>query len=58
MKVLVLILVVLVFLVSAALARSMAMRRGLNPVFWAALGFAFGPLVFPLLFMVRRRVSE
>ena len=58
MKALMIVAVVLVFLVSAVLARSMATRRGLNPVFWAALGFAFGPLVFPFLVLVRRRVSE
>lgn len=51
MKALVLVLAILIFLVSAVAA-----RRGLNPVFWAALGFAFGPLVFPVLVLVRRRV--
>lgn len=56
MKALVLVLAILIFLVSAVAARSMAARRGLNPVFWAALGFAFGPLVFPVLVLVRRRV--
>jgi len=57
MKALVIELAVLIFLVSAVLARSMAARRGLNPVFWAARGFAFGPLVFPVVLLVRRRVS-
>lgn len=44
---------VLVFLASAVLARSMAVRRGLNPIFWTAMGFSFGPLVFPILLLVR-----
>jgi len=57
MKALVLVSAVLIFLASAVLARSMATRRGLNPVFWAALGFAFSSLVFPVLVLVRRRVN-
>ena len=58
MKILILVLFAMMFVVSAMLARSMATRRGLNPVFWATLGFAFGPLVFPYLVLVRRKVSE
>jgi hypothetical protein len=51
-KIMFILLTVLVFLASAVLARSMAARRGLNPVFWAAMGLAFGPLIFPVLFLV------
>lgn len=57
MSVWVLLLVSLMFLSSALLARSMAARRGLPPAFWAELGLAFGPLVFPFLRPVRRGVE-
>jgi len=57
MMVLVIALAALVFLVSTVLVRSMAMRRGLNPVFWAANGFTFGPPGFPVLLLVSRKVS-
>jgi len=30
---------------------AMAQRRGNNPVIWAVLGFAFGPLAMPFLYL-------
>lgn len=55
-----LLLVVSLFLsfVCALGAHRMARRRGLNPAFWAALGFALGPLVFPALILARGKVDD
>lgn len=57
MKLLLFVSIVMIFVGSAMLARAMAARRGLNPVFWAVLGFAFGPLVFPFIVLFRRRLG-
>jgi hypothetical protein len=48
-------LAVVVFVASAALARRMAAQRGLQPAFWFAMGLTFGPLVLPVLLLIRQR---
>ncbi len=46
-----------VLLVSAGFAillHRLAERRNRNPVIWAVLGFAFGPLALPFLYLAGR----
>ena len=43
--------VLLVSIGFALLLHRMAERRGQNPVIWAVLGFAFGPLAIPFLYL-------
>ncbi len=38
-------------LVSALICRYVAKQRQSNPVFWTAMGFSFGPLAIPFVFL-------
>jgi hypothetical protein len=39
---------------SAVLLYFLAARRGLNAVWWSAMGLMFGPLAIPFVFLVPR----
>jgi hypothetical protein len=38
--------------------RAIALRRGLNPIFWSAMGFTFGPLALPCIFLAKRKTPK
>jgi hypothetical protein len=40
-----------VALICGVICHSIAKRRGANPVFWGAMGVAFGPLAIPFVFL-------
>ena len=48
----VVIALIVIALVSAAVCRVIALRRGLNPALWVVLGVAFGPLAVALALLV------
>ena len=50
--------ILLVSIGFAVLLHRMAEHRHQNPVVWAALGFAFGPLAIPFLYLIRKRKPE
>ena len=35
------------------LAQRLAVRKGLNPVFWGIMASLFGPLVFPFMLLAK-----
>jgi len=39
----------------AVLLHRLATNRGQNPVVWAVLGFAFGPLAIPFLYLTGKK---
>jgi hypothetical protein len=47
----------LTFLVSAIVCHTLAKSRGGNPILWGALGFTFGPLAIPFVFLSGRKHS-
>ena len=51
----VVIVLIAITLVSAAVCRVIALRRGLNPVLWVVLGVTFGPLAVALALLVPGR---
>lgn len=44
---------ILSIVVFVYLARTMAKRKGLNPVFWAVMGGLFGPLALPFILLAK-----
>jgi hypothetical protein len=44
----------LITVACAALCGYIAARRGANRVFWLAMGFAFGPLAIPFVFLAKK----
>lgn len=46
---------ILVIVVFAYLAHILAKRKGLNPVFWGAMGAFFGPLALPFILLAKPR---
>ena len=47
--------VIIVSLGFAWLLAYIARRRGVSPVFWGVMGFAFGPLALPFVFLFRKK---
>lgn len=47
-----------VSLVFAAILYLIAARRGVNKVFWAVMGFLFGPFALPFVFFARKDRTE
>lgn len=45
----------IVFLVSAIICHAVARRRAANPVFWGVMGLVFGPLAIPFVLMAGTR---
>ena len=43
-----------IFMTSGIVCHIVARRRNANPVFWGVLGVAFGPIVIPFVFLLKR----
>jgi hypothetical protein len=46
-----------VLVLFAAVLYAIAKHRGANPVFWSAMGFLFGPLALPFVFLSRKTAA-
>jgi hypothetical protein len=44
-------IIVLIALLSIAICRSIAKKRGANTLFWSIMGALFGPLAIPFVFL-------
>ena len=44
---------ILSILVFVYLGRVIALKKGLNPVFWGLMGAAFGPLMLPFILLAK-----
>lgn len=47
-----------VFGICGFICHSTAKNRGANPVLWGTLGFVFGPLAIPFVFLLNQRHSS
>ena len=47
-----LLLLIIVFVV---IGHRLAKRKGLKPVFWGVMGGVFGPLILPILLLVKSK---
>ena len=46
-----LLIIFMVFIVSAVICHFVAKNRGANPVFWGVMGAVCGPLAIPFVFL-------
>lgn len=48
-------LLILFIVLFVYLAQFFAKKKGLDPVFWGAMGGIFGPLVLPIILLMKSR---
>lgn len=40
------------------LAQALAKRKGLDPVYWAVMGGIFGPLIIPVILLIKSNKTD